>query len=148
MEAFPAATASAQAELFGPVVSAASIQDGSPTYRDDSATVTLVRAATGEPASEQVGAGGVCFAIEIPGAAASGCVERGLIATGLAYGAFQDGDGPIELVGIVPDDVTVIELDGQTITPASNVWHYSSRSGRPLAITVRSADGRTAFTAS
>lgn len=71
---------------------------------------------------------------------------RGVLATGLAYGAFQDGDGPIELVGIVPDEVTATEIDGQIIMPRNNVSHHTATSSAPLTITVRSADGRTAST--
>jgi hypothetical protein len=145
MQAFPLPTAWDQAELFDTVVSAASTQDGSPTYSDGSATVTL-DTATGGSVAATVDQPGVCFEIEIPGATASGCVGRGLLATGLAYGAFQNGDGPIELVGIVPDGVIAIEVDGQLITPTNNVWHYSATAGDPLTITVRSADGRAATT--
>jgi hypothetical protein len=138
-------TAWDQQELFDPIVSAASTHDGSPTYRDGSATVTL-DAATGGSVAATVDQPGVCFEIEISGATASGCVGGGLLATGLAYGAFQDGAGPIELVGIVPDEVTVIEVDGEIITPTNNVWHYTATAGDPLTITVRAEDGRTATT--
>lgn len=34
------------------------------------------------------------------------CIGRTLLATGPAYGAFQDGHDPIEIVGVVPDTVT------------------------------------------
>ena len=108
-------------------------------------TVTL-DAATGDGVDTTVDQPGVCFEIELSGATATGCVGRGLLATGLAYGAFQDGDGPIELVGIVPDEVTAIEIDGEVITPTNNVWHYTATSSGPLTITVRSADGRAAAT--
>jgi hypothetical protein len=145
MQAFPLPTAWDQQELFDPTVSAASTHDGSPTYRDGSATVTL-DAATGGSVAATVDQPGVCFEIEISGATASGCVGGGLLATGLAYGAFQDGAGPIELVGIVSDEVTVIEVDGEIITPTNNVWHYTATAGDPLTITVRAEDGRTATT--
>jgi hypothetical protein len=81
-----------------------------------------------------------------PGATAAGCVGHSLLATGLAYGAFQSGDGPIEIVGIVPDEVTAIEIDGITVKPTNNVWHYTATEGVALKITVRSADDRTAAT--
>lgn len=70
-----------------------------------------------------------------------------LQATGLAYGAFQDGDGSIELVGIVPDDVISVKIDGTTITPENNIWHHTATAGgTALRITVQSTDGRTAST--
>ena len=146
MQAFPSATAWDQAELFDATVSAASTQDPSRTYRDSSVTVTLDPASDGAVVDATVDQPGVCFEIEIPGATAKGCVGHVLLATGLAYGAFQDGDGPIEIVGIVPDEVIAIEVDGQIVTPTNNVWHYTATPGAPLTITVRSADGRAATT--
>ena len=146
MQAFPSATAWDQSELFDATVSAASAQDPSRTYRDGSVTVTLDTASDGAVVDATVDQPGVCFEIEIPGAIVKGCVGHDLLATGLAYGAFQDGDGPIEIVGIVPDEVTAVEVDGQIITPRNNVWHYTATSGAPITITVRSADGRAATT--
>lgn len=145
MQAFPSATAWDQSELFDATVSAASTQDSPLAYRDGAVAVAL-DAATGDDVDATVDQQGVCFEIELSGATATGCVGRGLLASGLAYGAFQDGDGPIELVGIVPDEVTVVEIDGKVITPTNNVWHYTATSSGPLTITVRSADGRAAAT--
>lgn len=127
-------------------MSAASTRNSSPAFSDGAVTVTL-DTATGAGVDSTVDQPGVCFEIDLPGAHATGCVGRGLLATGLAYGAFQDGDGPIELVGIVPDEVTAIEIDGQIITPTNNVWHHTSTSTGPLTISVTAADGRTASTA-
>lgn len=146
MQAFPSATTWDQAEPFVATVSAATTQDPLPALSDGVATVNL-ETATGDNVDSTVDQPGVCFEIELPGTHATGCVGRGLLAAGLAYGAFQDGDGPIELIGIVPDEVTAIEIDGQTITPTNNVWHHSATSNDQLTITVRSADGRTASTA-
>ena len=146
MQAFPSATAWDQAELFDAAVSAASAQEGSPTYRDGSVTVTLDAATDRAVVDATVDEPGVCFEIEIRGASASGCVGHDLLATGLAYGAFQDGDGPIELDGIVPDEVIAIEVNGQIVTPTNNVWHYTATTGATLTITVRSEDGRAATT--
>ena len=146
MRAFPSATTWDQAELFDATVSAASTRNSSPAFSDGAVTVTL-DTATGAGVDSTVDQPGVCFEIDLPGAHATGCVGRGLLATGLAYGAFQDGDGPIELVGIVPDEVTAIEIDGQIITPTNNVWHHTTTSTGPLTISVRAADGRTASTA-
>ncbi|MBI4884027.1 MAG: hypothetical protein HY826_08235 [Actinobacteria bacterium] len=142
MQAFPSATAWDQAEIFDANVGAATLQNGPNNYSDGSVVVTL------DAAADEVGVDqpGVCYVIELPGATARGCVGRSLLRTGLAYGAFQDGDGPIELVGIVPDEVTAIEVDGQIVTPTNNVWHYTATSGAPLTITVRSEDGRAAKT--
>lgn len=146
MQAFPSATAWDQPELFDATVSAASTSDPSPTYRDGSLTVTLDPVSDRNIVDATVEQPGVCFEIQIPGATAKGCVGHSLLATGLAYGAFQDGDGPIEIVGIVPDEVTAVEVDGQIIAPTNNVWHYTATPGAPLTITVRAADGRASTT--
>lgn len=146
MQAFPSATAWNQSEMFDATVSAASARDASRSYRDGSVTVTLGTASDGAVVDATVDQPGVCFEIEISGATARGCVGHNLLATGLAYGAFQDGAGPIEIVGIVSDEVIAIDVDGQTVTPTNNVWHYTATSGAPLTITVRSADGRAATT--
>ncbi|MGD9995568.1 MAG: hypothetical protein AB7L17_01045 [Ilumatobacteraceae bacterium] len=143
MAAFPLPTSWDQAELFDPTVSAVSPAGTPSAYRDGGLTVSL-ETATGGSVDPTVDQPGVCFVMEIPGATATGCVGRGLLATGLAYGAFENGDGPVELVGIVPDDVVAIEIDGQIITPTNNVWHHTATSGGPLTITVRSADRRSA----
>lgn len=90
--------------------------------------------------------GQVCAAINLPGATANGCVSETLLSTGLAYGAFQDGDGPIELVGIVPNDITSVQVGDTVLTPTSNVWHYTATPGKPITITVQSASGTTAST--
>jgi hypothetical protein len=141
MRNFPTATAWNQAEMFDGVVSAATVGDGSRTYRDGPVGVAL------QPSTESgIDQPGVCYVIEIPGASARGCVGRALLATGVAYGAFQDGDGAIELVGIVPDEVIAIDVGGQIVRPTNNVWHYTATSGAPLTITVRSDDERTATT--
>ena len=88
----------------------------------------------------------VCVTIGLSDANATGCVGEATLATGLAYGAFQNGDGPIEVVGVVPDDVTAVEIGGTVVIPKSNVWHFSALPSDPLTITVHAADGRTAAT--
>lgn len=140
MAAFPAATAWDQAEQFSGRVSAATESAGSVAFEDDTVKVTLTPAAT-----DPVDPPGVCFVIELSGAVADGCVGRGPLATGLAYGAFQDGNGPIEIVGIVPDDVVAVEIDGTKVTPTNNVWHHTARgSAIALPILIRSVDGTSA----
>lgn len=55
-----------------------------------------------------------------------GYVGRSLPATGLADGTFQDGDGPIVIIAIVPDHVTSVEVDGTILTPTNNIWHRTT----------------------
>ncbi len=140
LAAFPTATSSDQARPFSVEIAAAAEQRSTVTYGDNGVEVTLTREADG------VDPQGVCYLINMPGATADGCAGHDLLATGLAYGAFKDGDGPIEIVGIVPDEVTAVEIDGTTVTPSNNVWRYTATTETALKITVRSADGRTAST--
>ncbi len=140
MAAFPTATAWDQPEEFAVEVTAATV---AAAFKDNSVAVTL----TATEPDGSVDPSGVCFRIDLTRAAVDGCVGQGLLATGLAYGAFQDGDGPVEIIGIVPDEITEIEINGATLTPTNNVWHYTSTQSAPVKITVRSADGRVATTA-
>jgi hypothetical protein len=50
-----------------------------------------------------------CFKITFATFSSTGCLDAHLLATGLACAAFQDGDAPVDLVGIVPDDVATID---------------------------------------
>ncbi|MFN6120999.1 MAG: hypothetical protein ACK5CE_15385 [Actinomycetes bacterium] len=139
MQRFPSGTAWAQAEVFDGAVSASS------AFSDDAVSVQLRHIPTANGSADPPG---VCFVIELESATATGCVGLTLIATGVAYGAFRDGDGPIELVGIVPDEVTEIEIDGTIVVPVGNVWHHTIDSGSPSPkIVARSADGREGSTA-
>ena len=82
-----------------------------------------------------------CFRISLADASAEGCLDRFLLTTGLAYDAFERADGPIEVVGIVPDDVASVEIAGRFIPVQHNVWYYTGKAGDDLSFTVRSADG-------
>lgn len=132
MAAFPGPTRHDQDEPFGTRVTGAA---SGAAANFETVSVTL-----------STNADRVCASITLPGAIANACISGVLLSTGLAYGAFQNGDGPIEVVGLVPDEVTTIEINGTTVTPTSNVWHYTATSGKPLTITVRSASGTAAST--
>ena len=142
LAAFPSATSSEQTRPFTVEMTAATEQSSTVTFSDDVITVTLTRAEK----ADGVDLPGACYLINLPGATADGCAGHDLLATGLAYGAFKDGDGPIEIVGIVPDEVTEVDIGGITVTPTNNVWHYTATTGTALKITVRSVDGRTTST--
>lgn len=81
-----------------------------------------------------------CYVIELPEATARGCLDEWVFLDGLAYGAFRAGDGPIEIVGIVPDDVATVEIGGTTIQVENNVWHYTDLTAARPSFTVYSAD--------
>lgn len=144
MSGFPTPTTWEQPEVFDANIRAATGATSSIDYVDDNVTVTLRPAV---PATDGVDDPGVCFVIELPGANVDGCIGANLLAIGLAYGAFQDGDGPLTIIGIVPDNVTSIQIDGTTITPENNTWHHTATTrSSPPRITVQSPDGRTAST--
>lgn len=139
MKSFPTGTSSSQAEAFDVELSASSF-----TFAEGGVVVQLQPPL---PTDDTVDPPGVCYVIELDSGRASGCVGRSLLATGLAYGAFRDGDGPIEIVGIVPDEVTEIQIDGTTVEPVNNVWHVTIEPGSiSPRIVVRSADGRETST--
>jgi hypothetical protein len=142
MAAFPTATSWDQPEEFDFVVTAAANAPNTVDFSDNEIAVNI----TSAESDDSVDMPGVCFRVDLPGTAVDGCVGRGLLATGLAYGAFQDGDGPIEIIGIVPDEINEVEINGTTLTPTNNVWHYTTTQSAPLQITVRSTDGRVATT--
>jgi hypothetical protein len=142
MAAFPTATSWDQPEEFDVAITAAANATNTVDFEDNEIAVTI----TSAESDDSVDAPGVCFRADLAGATVDGCVGRGLLATGLAYGAFQDGDGPIEIIGIVPDEITEVDINGTTLTPTNNVWHYTTTQSAPLQITVRSTDGRVATT--
>ena len=102
-----------------------------PGYTDPTISVTLSAGAI--PIE-------TCFHIDFHDYTSTGCLDTNLLRTGLAFGAFRDADGPIEIVGIVPDDVATIQIAGTEITPSNNVWHYTGHTGDDLTFTVLSAD--------
>lgn len=117
-------------QIFSNRISAAGSEPAG--YSDPTVSVTLsTGAATGE----------TCFHIDFRDYPSTGCLDTRLLSTGLAYGAFQDGDGPVEMIGIVPDDVATIEIAGTIIPVTNNVWHYTGHAGDDLTFTVVSADG-------
>jgi hypothetical protein len=143
MRPFPSATATNQPEVFDVAIGAAA--NASAPVVNGRVSVSLQPVP--RSAEDGVDPPGVCFIIELDGATADGCVGRSLLATGLAYGAFRDGEGPIELLGIVPDEVTMIDINGTIVRPVGNVWHHTLDADAPAPrITAWSADGRSAST--
>ena len=130
------ATSGNEAPIFSSSVSAAqSAKAGSIALADGVVKVSLSRT----PDKPEI-----CFEIAIGDGTSTGCADDSLIRTGLAYSATQDHDGPIHVVGIVPDEIDAVLIDGKTIKVSNNVWHYAAPSGTNLSFVVRSVDGRTA----
>jgi hypothetical protein len=86
-----------------------------------------------------------CYEAFLPsGTRSTACFHAETVRTGFAYAAYQDHGGPITIIGVVPDDVTSIEIAGTSITPANNVWTYVAATGDDLAFTVVGSDGQRA----
>lgn len=64
--------------------------------------------------------------------------------SGLAYATYQDRTDTIDIVGIVPDEVTDVGIAGTTVPATSDVWHHVSTADQPLDFVVRSLDGTSA----
>lgn len=82
-----------------------------------------------------------CYQIVLPEATVDGCLDQLLLESGLAYGVFTDDAGSVEVIGIVPDDVATVQIDGATLPVVANVWRYQAPPGVDLNFVVRSADG-------
>lgn len=65
---------------------------------------------------------GVCFTVTQEHQRSTGCADADTIATGLAWGMYGEPDGGSLLVGVVPDAVDTVEVNGQPIEIAGNVW--------------------------
>lgn len=52
-------------------------------------------------------------------------------------------DGIVDVVRLVPNHIRIVELSGETIEPASNVWHYEGSVGEPIALAARLVVGRS-----
>ena len=120
--------------------------DAKPIFGTDVAAISSAdRAYADSTVSVRLSAGDTslitCFDISFATFKSSGCLDTNLLATGLAYAAFQDGDGPIEIVGIVPDDVATVDIAGALIHASNNVWHFTASAGSDLTFTIRSSDG-------
>jgi hypothetical protein len=120
--------------IFAPAVSAMPTTSGirsAPVVSGTGQSVTFQAGAT----SDQI-----CFTIELAMGPSDGCVQRAVVQTGVLYNAFQQHGGPIEIIGIVPDEVASVSINGTTIEVHSNVWFYTGSQGDDLSFTVFSAD--------
>ncbi len=55
--------------------------------------------------------------------------------------ASQSHGGPVDGIGLLPDDVATVRIDGTEIRVEHNVWHYAGERGQDLRFDVLSADG-------
>lgn len=130
----PKATSSDEPQIFGTNISAAKGPSDEFDHRDDAVTIAVV-----EGSAEWM----TCYRMEFASATATGCLDQRLLASGLAYGAFQNGLGTIEFVGIVPDDVATVSVADTQVPVANNIWRYTSpASGESVAIQVRTSTGQ------
>ena len=79
----------------------------------------FVRAAPGAVKSD-----GVCVGLDLADGTTvrNFCFDARTIATGLGYGLFTDAAGGATIVGIVPDAVDVVLIDGVEVPLDGNIW--------------------------
>jgi hypothetical protein len=103
-----------------------------PAFKDERVTVFLTEgASTNED----------CFRILVADETHTGCVAIADIRTGTTYIATQSHGGPIDVIGLVPDDANTVRIGGSHVDVHNNVWHYVGSAGENLGFEVISADG-------
>ncbi|TPW12197.1 MAG: hypothetical protein FD127_2787 [Acidimicrobiaceae bacterium] len=103
-----------------------------PAFQDERVTVYL---------GPGPSAGDTCFRLLVGDETHTGCVPIGEIRTGLIYIATQSHGGPVDVIGLVPDDATTVRIAGSVITVRNNVWHHVGYAGDDLGFDVVSSDG-------
>lgn len=79
----------------------------------------------------------VCTRVELAdGEAASGCADALSVRTGLAYGLFGESTGGFTLVGVVPDEVDTVQLNGVDVEIVANTWKTRLDSAAPAELRV------------
>ncbi|MEZ5412055.1 MAG: hypothetical protein R2761_28725 [Acidimicrobiales bacterium] len=123
--------------IFSDQVSTLNVADEAtePNFDDGEVEVTLTR---GEDPQQPV-----CISAHFlpPGGSSEGCLGLDEIRTGLSFQISQAHGGPIQVVGIVPDDVAEVLIDDHPVLLSNNVWHYAGDPGSKVNLAVRSADG-------
>jgi len=127
----PASTGS-EPQVFDGEVSAVAATAGNSALREGAVRVSFQTGAT--PSD-------ICFEIVIGDEEMAGCALLADVRTGIVYVASQSHGGSVEIVGIVPDDASVVMIDHTSIIVENNLWHYSGTAGDYLGFTVLSSDG-------
>ncbi len=83
-----------------------------------------------------------CIDTKSPVYVSSTCYDPATLESGLAYSAVL-ASGRIYLVGVVPDDAAIVEINGLPIVVKNNIWQSSvvAEAGQ-LSLQVSSADGK------
>lgn len=84
---------------------------------------------------------GICYRAEFPDLQTTGCVDDATLRSGFSYSASQGPLGVTYLFGLVPDEVSLIEISDETIPVRSNLWYYEPTEGQDLAFRAVTADG-------
>jgi len=137
LDQLPTPTGWDEPATFSTDISAAGNPADQIDYQDERVTVTITKGDDNTP---------VKTTIRLPGAVVEATAGLQILQSGLAYAAYQDRSGSIDVVGIVPDDVIEVEIAGTVLSVTNNVWHYTSTTDQTLDFAVRSADGKTAST--
>ena len=132
VEALLPVTSGSEPAVFGSAVSAAD-QGADIAFGDVAVTV--------HPREDN---GNVCLTIKRAETTENTCADTELIRSGLAYSAVRGHDGPIEIVGLVPDGIESIRIDGKDVPVVDNVWYTTADDGADLSFSVVDSSGRTA----
>lgn len=72
---------------------------------------------------------GVCFSVAQQHQSSNACVDAATIASGQAWALYGEPDGTWLLIGVVPDEVDEVRVDGRLVDLAGNVWSTRIESG-------------------
>ena len=123
-------------EVFGDTVSAATETAGSAEVHEDQGAVVQVHRGVDSD---------VCLSIVTTDGEISSCSSPANVRTGLAMIEIGGHDGAELVVGIVPDEVSEVLVNGEPVAVKNNSWIYKPKSSdSALSIEVRSEDGRRA----
>ncbi len=84
----------------------------------------------------------VCYVATYVDHQSSGCFNDETLRSGFAVTASGGPmpNGPLDVIGIVPDEVTHVVIGGQRIDVEQNIWQYSASPEADLAYEVFSAE--------
>lgn len=121
------------AQIFSGSVTAITGSNVVTALQEDGVSITLRREPTGE----------VCWSASFEEATYGGCDEMSVIRTGLAFGQFYNHGRGVDIIGVVPDDVDYVLINGERVGLSNNVWHYfAGENPPPITLSIGNADGR------
>lgn len=85
----------------------------------------------------------VCVDVNLADAVYDGCIPKGIYESGEAFMALRNRESdPWVTVGVVPEFITAVLIDGERVTPSAGIWIHSSMTNLKDFVIERS-DGST-----